>query len=235
MLEGEIWSPTTKQWTRVAAMSEARMHHLTALLLPDGRVVTAGGESTGRLHAQVYSPGPYLFKGPRPEITKSPGSVPYSGTFTVDTNASDNIDKVAIIRPSGVTHAIDMNERYVPLSFSASGTQLTVSGPANANDAPPGYYMLVVVNSNGVPSVAKWVHLGGNTGPPPETSGLPEAGLHRHAALRLGAADRDLRRCVGACADDVGVGLRQQRDRRLLAQSATRRSPTPRAGPMTSS
>jgi PKD repeat protein len=177
VLEGEIWSPTTKQWTRVAAMSEARMYHSTALLLPDGRVVTAGGESTGRLHAQVYSP-PYLFKGPRPEITDSPSSVPYSRTFTVDTNASD-IDKVAIIRPSGVTHAIDMNERYVPLSFSASDTQLTVTGPANANEAPPGYYMLVVVNSNGVPSVAKWVHLGGNTPPPPpETPGPPRPGFN---------------------------------------------------------
>ena len=91
-------------------------------------------------------------------------------TFTVDTDASD-IAKVAIIRPSGVTHAIDMNQRYVPLSFSASGTQLTVSGPANANDAPPGYYMLVVVNSNGVPSVAKWVHLGGNADRRPRRPG----------------------------------------------------------------
>jgi PKD repeat protein len=176
VLEGEIWSPTTKQWTRVASMTEARMYHSTALLLPDGRVVTAGGESTGRLHAQIYSP-PYLFKGPRPTITASPGEAAYGGTFTVATDTTD-VAKVAIIRPSGVTHAIDMNQRYVPLSYSASGTRLTVDAPANANYAPPGYYMLVVVDSKGVPSVAKWVHFGGATPPPPPpATGAPRAGF----------------------------------------------------------
>ena len=169
VLDGEIWSPTTKQWTTVASMTEARMYHSTALLLPDGRVVTAGGESTGRLHAQVYSP-PYLFKGPRPTITSSPSDAAYGASFTVGTDATD-IEKVGLIRPSGVTHAIDMNERYVPLSFSASGTQLTITGPASANHAPPGYYMIVVVNSNGVPSVAKWVHFAGAGTPPPPPPG----------------------------------------------------------------
>jgi PKD repeat protein len=165
ILDGEIWSPTTKQWTTVASMTQARMYHSTALLLPDGRVVTGGGESTGRLTAQVYSP-PYLFKGPRPTITASPGDAAYGASFSVGTDVTD-IAKVAIIRPSGVTHAIDMNQRYVPLSFSAAGSQLTVTAPPSANHAPPGYYMLVVVDSKGVPSVAKWVHLGQGGGSPP--------------------------------------------------------------------
>jgi PKD repeat protein len=163
ILDGEIWSPATKQWTTVASMSEARMYHSTALTLPDGRVVTAGGEAGGRLRAQVYSP-PYLFKGPRPQITSSPASTTYGASLPIGTNAS-GITKVALMRPSAVTHAIDMNQRYVPLSFSQSGGQITATAPPSANHAPPGYYMLVVVDGAGVPSVAKWVHLGG--GPPP--------------------------------------------------------------------
>jgi hypothetical protein len=43
----------------------------------------------------------------------------------------------------------------MPLSFSAGSGQLTGSSPLNANVAPPGYYMLFIVDSAGVPSVAK--------------------------------------------------------------------------------
>jgi PKD repeat protein len=189
VLEGEIWSPSTKQWTTVAAMSEARMYHSTALLLPDGRVVTAGGEAGGRLRAQVYSP-PYLFKGPRPVITASPSDAAYGATLTVGTNVTD-IEKVALIRPSAVTHAIDMNERYVPLAFSASGSTLKVDAPATANHAPPGYYMLVVTDSKGVPSVAKWVHLSGPSRPlpPPPVAAFNGSPVSGQAPLTVSFAD----------------------------------------------
>jgi hypothetical protein len=137
ILDGEIWSPATKTWKTVASMSEARMYHSTALTLPDGRVVTAGGEAGGRLRAQVYSP-PYLFKGSRPVITSSPASAQYGAGFTVSTNVT-NIAKVALMRPSAVTHAIDMNQRYVPLTFTQTGSDLAVTAPPSANHAPPGY------------------------------------------------------------------------------------------------
>jgi len=88
ILQGEIWSPGTKQWSEVASMAEPRMYHSTALTLPDGRVVTAGGEADGILRAQVYSP-PYLFKGPRPAITSNPSSTGYGATFSVGTDATD--------------------------------------------------------------------------------------------------------------------------------------------------
>ena len=130
VLQGEIWNPDTKTWSEVSSMAEARMYHSTALTLPDGRVVTAGGEAEGRLRAQIYSP-PYLFKGPRPTITSSPATASYGAGFTVGTDSAD-IAKVALLRPSGVTHAIDMNQRYVPLSFTKSGTSLNVTAPASA-------------------------------------------------------------------------------------------------------
>jgi PKD repeat protein len=170
ILQGEIWSPGTKQWSEVASMAEPRMYHSTALTLPDGRVVTAGGEADGILRAQVYSP-PYLFKGPRPAITSNPSSTGYGATFSVGTDATD-VAKVALLRPSGVTHAIDMNQRYVPMSFTKSGTTLNVTAPPSANHAPPGWYMLVVTNSQGIPSVAKWIRVGsGGTPPPPPPPG----------------------------------------------------------------
>src|SRR5215211_3272035 len=165
ILDGEIWNPDTKTWKTVASMSEARMYHSTALMLPDGRVVTAGGEAAGRLRAQVYSP-PYLFKGPRPVITSAPTSAQYGAGFTVGTNVT-NTAKVALMRPSAVTHAIDMNERYVPMTFTKTGSDLSVTAPPSAKHAPPGYYMLIVTDVNGVPSVAKWVLLGGTSAPSP--------------------------------------------------------------------
>ncbi|HEX2105388.1 MAG TPA: galactose oxidase-like domain-containing protein [Solirubrobacteraceae bacterium] len=177
ILDGEIWNPATKTWKTVASMAEPRMYHSTALMLPDGRVVTAGGEAGGRLRAQIYSP-PYLFKGTRPTITSAPSSTEYGATFTVGTDAT-NIAKVALMRPSAVTHAIDMNQRYVPLTFSQTGSELSVTAPPSANHAPPGFYMLIVTNSAGVPSVAKWVKLGGGTAvpppPPPPTGSAPTA------------------------------------------------------------
>ena len=64
------------------------------------------------------------------------------------------------MRPTAATHAIDMNQRYVPLAFTKSGTQMTATAPAVRWVAPPGDYMLIVKNSAGVPSVASWIRIG---------------------------------------------------------------------------
>jgi Domain of unknown function (DUF1929)/Bacterial Ig domain len=163
---GEIWNPVTKTWKTVASMEEGRMYHSSAVLLPDGRVYSAGGNNhtshlpnwTGK-RAQIYSP-PYLFQGPRPTISSAPGSASYGATFTVGSPDAADIASVALIRPSATTHAYNMEQRYIPLSFSGGGGSLTVTAPTNRNVAPPGYYMLVLKNSAGVPSVARFVRLG---------------------------------------------------------------------------
>jgi hypothetical protein len=159
VLAGEIWDPVTETWDTVSAMTEARMYHSSAVMLADGRVVVGGGEAAGRLRAQVYSP-PYLFKGPRPTISGSPATASYGGTFQVTTPNAADIVSVALLRPSAATHALDMNQRYVPLSYTRSGNVLTATAPASGGVAPPGDYMLLIKSAAGVPSVASWIRIG---------------------------------------------------------------------------
>jgi hypothetical protein len=75
------------------------------------------------------------------------------------------IQKVALVRLGAVTHSNNMEQRYIPLAFTAGASSLTATAPANANIAPPGFYMLFVVDANGVPSVARMVTLQGNSLP----------------------------------------------------------------------
>jgi NADPH-dependent ferric siderophore reductase len=52
-----------------------------------------------------------------------------------------------------------MNQRMNYLPFTANGSTLTITAPANANLSPPGHYMLFVVDANGVPSIAKIIRI----------------------------------------------------------------------------
>ena len=180
-LPAELWNPQTQTWTTVAALSNPRMYHSTALLLPDATVLAAGGGrwSTAKDYAtaEIYSP-PYLFKGARPTITSAPSSAAYAGTMTVQTPDAAGIASVALVGLGSVTHTLDMDQRYVPLSFTASGGALSVQAPVDPNLAPPGYYMLFIVNGNGVPSVASIVQLARvpDSQPPAVSVTTPAAG-----------------------------------------------------------
>jgi len=159
----EMWSPTTQTWTTMASMHTPREYHGTALLLPDGRVLESGmgadfGNVADEKSAEFYSP-PYLFKGARPTITQAPSQIQLGTTFFVATPDAASIASVVLIRTGAVTHFFDQNERYLPLSFTQASGGLTVTAPANANLAPPGYYMLFIVNSSGVPSIAPFVQV----------------------------------------------------------------------------
>jgi hypothetical protein len=167
VLPAEIWNPNSKNWSVVSAMSEARTYHSTALLLPDGRVLVAGGGQGGdppipsHTTADLYSP-PYLFRGPRPSVTTVPTTLHYGGSFTVTSKDAASIRRVSLVRLGAVTHAFDENQRFNWLQFShASGQSLFVSVPANSYICPPGHYMLFLLNSKNVPSVGRIVHVGG--------------------------------------------------------------------------
>jgi hypothetical protein len=154
VLTPELWDPVTEAYTLMAPMPHPRIYHSTALLMPDGRVLSAGGGRYGPnyLEAEFWSP-PYLFKGPRPTITSAPSTLGYGGSFFVGTAATD-IRAVNLMRTGAVTHAFNQNQRFLPLAFQQTTGGLTVQMPSGPNAAPPGYYMLFILNANGVPSVA---------------------------------------------------------------------------------
>jgi hypothetical protein len=167
----EQWNPATGQWRTLAAMQVTRQYHSTALLLPDGRVLSAGGgicgtcDQVGYLakNAEVYSP-PYLFQAdgtlaPRPAIDAAPAATTYGAPMEIVTANPASVRKVALVRLGAVTHSDNMEQRYIPLSFTAGAASLTASAPANANIAPPGFYMLFILDANGVPSVARMVNV----------------------------------------------------------------------------
>jgi galactose oxidase-like protein/Kelch motif protein len=165
VLSAEEWDPSADSWTALASMQVPRIYHSTAVLLPDGRVLVAGSghqnnvTGPGEYSAQFYSP-PYLFNGPRPTVTSAPTSVTYGTQMTVQTPDAASIASVSLVSFGADTHTLDMNQHFVPLSFTADSGGLTVSSPTSANVAPPGYYMLFLVNGNGVPSVAATLHIG---------------------------------------------------------------------------
>ena len=164
VLGAELFDPDTSTWSTLPSMRIKRVYHSTALLLPDGRVVSAGGGRPAAFgdyehrDAEVYSPA-YLFKGPRPAITDAPTSVVSGGTFDVQTPDAADIEKVSLIRLGAVTHSFDMNQRYITLPFAVLPGRLQLTVPSNPNICPPGHYMLFLVNRSGVPSVAKIVQV----------------------------------------------------------------------------
>jgi hypothetical protein len=171
VFDAELWDPSRESWSTMARESVVRTYHSTALLLPDARVLSSGsGEGGGVLYensqfsAQVFTP-PYLFNpdgtlAARPTITSAPSSVHYGQGFTIGTPVAASISRGTLIRLSSVTHAFNQSQLIYPLTVSAaSATSLNATGPT-ALLAPPGPYMLFLIDTKGVPSVAKMVTVG---------------------------------------------------------------------------
>ncbi len=161
VFSAQIYDPKTSTWSKAASPTVPRVYHSSALLLPDGRVATFGGnpEDSFEMRVEIYTP-PYLQKNtPRPVITSGATEIALGKTYALGTGQASPIRSAVLVRPAAVTHSSDSNQRLIDLPFTttANGVSVTVTG--NQNLAPPGWYMLFVVDSNGVPSVAKWVHL----------------------------------------------------------------------------
>jgi hypothetical protein len=169
----EIYDPATNSWTLGATAQVPRLYHSIALLLPDGRVAAAGSnpargdqdiwippDENEELQIEIYSP-PYLFKGPRPQIDNAPTNWRWGQTVQIDTPQAGAIRWVSLISPGATTHAFDSSQRLVDLTIiSQQANHVRATVTANPNLAPPGWYMLFVVGDDGIPSTAKWIHLG---------------------------------------------------------------------------
>jgi Galactose oxidase-like, Early set domain/Bacterial Ig domain len=164
-LNADLFDPVTNTFSSAGANAFPRLYHSASLLLPDATVLLTGGNpARGKYepHTEIYSPA-YLFNANgtpalRPTIAGvAPGTLTYGGTFQLQTPDAANISSVVLVRPGAPTHAFDMEQRLVGLSYTVGAGVLNVSAPPNGNIAPPGYYMLFVVNAAGVPSVASFV------------------------------------------------------------------------------
>jgi Domain of unknown function (DUF1929)/Chitobiase/beta-hexosaminidase C-terminal domain/Glyoxal oxidase N-terminus len=167
-LNADLYDPVSNTFSSAGVYVYPRLYHSVALLLPDGTVWSAGGNpSRGHYVPQqeIYKPS-YLFNpdgtaATRPTVTSAPSSISYSSAFTVQTPDSANVSKVVLVRNGNVTHAFGMDQRLVELSFTPDIGSISVTGPPNGNIAPPGYYMLFILNNSGVPSIAKFVQIMG--------------------------------------------------------------------------
>ncbi|TID17748.1 DUF1929 domain-containing protein [Venturia nashicola] len=180
----ELWNPSNvpgKQWTRMASEQIDRCYHSTAILLPDGRVLSAGGgefqlnnpnsgqnpekvpnpDADSHLDAQVFSP-PYLFlEGARPVINSiSTEAIVCNTKFEIGTELPEQITKINLIGLSSVTHSMNTGQRLVPLKdFVRKTKSLIVSAPPDTKSCPPGYYLLFIINQKGQPSIGKIVQI----------------------------------------------------------------------------
>ncbi|MDQ3136451.1 MAG: DUF1929 domain-containing protein [Gemmatimonadota bacterium] len=172
--EPELWDPGTESWSIMAREPVIRTYHSTAMLLPDARVLSSGSGEGGNVSyansqfsAQVFTP-PYLLRpdgslADRPIITTAPSNVSYGASITVETPDAGTTSRGTLIRLSSVTHSFNQGQHIYPLTFSAaagSATTLVASAPPDGNHAPPGPYMLFLLNAAGVPSEARIVSVG---------------------------------------------------------------------------
>lgn len=172
VMQPEIWNPETQVWTAQNTIPSDRQYHSIALLLPDGQVLSAGGGICGDCYelgyeernAEIFSP-PYLFnedgsEATRPRLGLVPEMADYAEQIFVSVDDSIDISKMHLIKLGSVTHSENQDQRLVPLQFNRDARQLTLQMPESRDVAPPGHYLLFVVDSNGVPSTGSIVKLG---------------------------------------------------------------------------
>ncbi|KAF3013026.1 hypothetical protein E8E14_008981 [Neopestalotiopsis sp. 37M] len=161
---------TNREWIEMDEEENPRCYHSIALLLPDGRVLSAGGGEYGGCDAddchadgQLFAP-PYLFiDGPRPTIATKAADIkiPYDKEFSLTVGDDDRIGAVNLVKLGSVTHCNNFGQQFVPLTMSKKqeGNKIFYKGPKNPNYAPPGYYMLFILNESKKPSVATIVQI----------------------------------------------------------------------------
>ena len=165
----ELYDPVTNSWTDMAPFAIERGYHSTTLLLPDARVIVSGGEGNGgpgmfgeSAEFEIWNPY-YLFKSARPEIDALPAAAGYGQQVTMSYTSAVGVSHVVIHRSGSQTHSFSYNQISVPVSFdSTTASTISFTLPGNANLLPPGFYMVFLLNDDGVPSVAKYLRIGGS-------------------------------------------------------------------------
>ena len=162
VLHAEIFDPETRTWALLAPQRKARLYHSTALLLPDGRVISMGSNPGAKMiekTIEIFSP-PYLFQGPRPNITAHPPEIAIGQPFNIEVDAAVPVDQVVLMRPEVLTHVTNTDQRLLELTIESNRDQtLEVLGPPSAAHMPQGHCLLFLLSDAGVPSEGVWVLL----------------------------------------------------------------------------
>ncbi len=210
----ELYDPQTNTWTNMAQHSIRRGYHSTALLLPDARVLCAGGEGMGGpgLYGEsdefeIWSP-PYLFRTPRPVIQSMQSAAAYGQQVSIPYQSSIPVTHVVIHRTGSATHSFNFNQISVPVTLdSNSGTAATFTVPNNANVVPAGYYMVFLMSADGVPSVARWLRVGAPSCAPDLGFQGPGSAVATLCGIGLGAGESSTYRVTGVPSGGSGVAL----------------------------
>lgn len=159
--------------------SVPRLYHSTANLLPDGRVLLAGSnphvlynfesEFPTELRVEAFSPE-YLSddkRNIRVVIEEVPETLRFGEGFDVVVSVElpvVGIVEVNLASAPFVTHSFSQGQRLIKLRVSSAVPEgegryrIGCTAPPSGRVAPPGYYMAFAVNQ-GVPSVARWIHV----------------------------------------------------------------------------
>lgn len=165
-----IYNAATNSFSWAANSITGRDYHSGGILLPNGSVLTLGGNplfgnkqdtapQTFNQEIDVYFP-PYMFHGPRPRVVSAPGVMKLRHSYIIKVTPASSIQYLRLMRPDNPTHVTDVNQRSIAVKFAQAGPgELKITLPANPNLVPPSYYMLFAVNHQGVPSKAYWVRV----------------------------------------------------------------------------
>jgi hypothetical protein len=157
----EMFDPETEVFEPLASQTTNRTYHSTAVLLPDGRVISGGANSKApeQTTVEIYSP-PYLFRGGRPTITSvSSANLSWGASIEITTPDAADIDQVVLMKPGADTHQMNFDQRRVTCPFTTTMSSVIATLPSTAQANPPGYYMLFILDTSLVPSVSTFVHV----------------------------------------------------------------------------
>jgi hypothetical protein len=172
LYECHVYNPQTNKFATAASPTVGRNYHSEGLLLPDGRIVTLGGnplfkdknDTEGANYfekrIEIYTPA-YLYHGSRPKVTGGPQEISRGETVSFSTSNATEIRTANLLRPGSYTHVTDLEQRSIALNFAVAPDKkkITVTIPSSDGLVPPGWYMLFVTNRQATPSIARWVHV----------------------------------------------------------------------------
>ena len=178
----EIWNPADGSIKTLRDLPTKRTYESTALLLPDARVIVAGGgycgtcegyTATPHTDADILTP-PYLLTSTgavaaRPEFSMAPTEARAGSHITVRMGTNQDSAPVAakfsLVRMSSTSHGVNTDQRWLEikefgrLNPRSMARDFDLTLPTRAEGLIPGNHMLFALDDKGVPSVARIINI----------------------------------------------------------------------------